>query len=93
MIRLAAIACILAAPVYGQSTCADRDGMTTALAATYGEQQRMVAVNGSSVIEFWGNEDASTWTLIVTYPDGVSCVLGAGIGFAVADEGPVGEKM
>ena len=63
------------------------------VAATYGEQQRMVAVNGSSVLEFWGNEDASTWTLIVTYPDGVSCVLGAGIGFAVADEGPVGEAM
>ena len=93
MIRLAAVACILATPAHGQSTCADRDGMAKALAATYGEQQRMVAVNGSSVLEFWGNEDASTWTLIVTYPDGVSCVLGAGIGFAVADEGPVGEAM
>lgn len=93
MIRLAAVACILAVPAYGQSTCVVREDMAKALAATYGEQQRMVAVNGSSVIEFWGNEDASTWTLIVTYPDGVSCVLGAGIGFAVADEGPVGEKM
>lgn len=93
MIRLLPALFLVASPALGQSTCSDRDGMAKALAETYHESQRMVAINGASVLEFWGNEDASTWTLIVTYPDGLACVLGIGTGFAVAAPVPVGEPM
>jgi hypothetical protein len=93
MIRISSALLLIAFPAFGQSTCADREGVAKALAETYHESQRMVAINGASVLEFWGNEDASTWTLIVTYPDGLACVLGAGEGFAIAVAGPGGDAL
>ncbi len=94
MKHLAILAALAATPALGQSSCADRDAMAEVLAEVYGEQQRLFALSGSQLLEFWGNERTGTWTLFVVYADGLACVLGVSDqGFAVAKAGPDGEAM
>ena len=89
MIRTAAALAILAAPAAAQgTTCLSRSDMVSALTDTYGETVQMIGSSrgGQLVVEMWGRPGGS-WTVVVTSPDGVACILAAGEDFTVTGGG------
>ncbi|MGE5546220.1 MAG: hypothetical protein ACM33T_04945 [Solirubrobacterales bacterium] len=77
-----AIAAVLAAgapiqPV--QAVCAKRDALLTSLQHEYKEAPAAVGLaSNGSVIELLTANDGKTWTILMTRPDGTSCVVAAG---------------
>lgn len=93
MKHLAILAALAATPAFGQTTCAEREAIATVLAESFQEAQRVAAINGGQVLEFWGNEDTGTWTLLLSDVHGTSCIMGGGTGFVIEDAPPIGEAM
>ena len=61
-----------------QSVCGDRNTFLEKLNATYGEQPvGMGLANNGTMLEIATSGEGS-WTILVTRPDGVSCVVGTG---------------
>lgn len=59
-------------------SCAKRDEMVKVLAQRYGEEPRAIGLaSPSAMIEVFASK-AGTWTILLTRPDGASCVLSAG---------------
>ena len=44
-----------------------------------------MGLNGQVVVQLWGNSETGTWTLTATTAAGLTCVVGSGEGFALAD--------
>ena len=83
MRRLSAVSFIAAAfiPVAAtaQQQCADRNVVTERLTANYGESFAGGGLrNSESIFEVWMSEESGTWTIIMTTPNGLSCVMAAG---------------
>jgi hypothetical protein len=59
-------------------SCAQRDDMVKVLAKKYREEPRAVGLAGqSAMIEIFTSK-AGTWTILLTRPDRVSCIVSAG---------------
>ena len=72
--------------------CAPRDVALTHLTTKYEEARRSIglAANGV-VVETWAS-DSGSWTILVTRPDGISCMVASGQNFeAVAEDIPAGD--
>lgn len=67
-------------PVAAQSgVCAERAKIIDRLESKYGESRQGLGVaQGRGVIEVWASEASGSWTIVVTRPDGSSCLLAAG---------------
>ncbi|SFO98355.1 hypothetical protein [Tranquillimonas alkanivorans] len=62
-----------------QSFCAERATVVERLNETYGESFAGGGLrNSSSVIEVWSAGADGTWTILMTRPDGISCIVAAG---------------
>ncbi|SDI30871.1 hypothetical protein [Lutimaribacter saemankumensis] len=72
------------------STCAPRDTVIARLAEHYGETRRAVGLGtDNSVIEVFAADDTGTWTITVTSPTGLTCLVASGQAFeAMADSLP-----
>lgn len=85
MTRMALILAALAAPAAAQqqSVCAPRDGMVAFLAERYGEtaQGLGLSVEGA-VVEVYASERTGTFTVLLTAPNGTSCIAAAGHGWS-----------
>lgn len=59
--------------------CNTGEDMTNALAREYAEQPAGLGVtNAGTVVELWQGDGGSCWTLLLTMPNGNSCIVGAG---------------
>lgn len=81
LVTLLAIAAC--APAYAQTDlCASHSAFVQSLADSYGEARHMFGVvNETQVIEVFANGRTGTWTLLVTGPDGTSCMASSGTDF------------
>lgn len=62
-----------------QQACAPRADIVAELQAKYGETRRGAGLqNRGSVTEVFASAETGTWTIIVTRPDGVACMMAAG---------------
>ena len=62
--------------------CDTRDGVLTHLANKYDEAPIAVGVTTKGgLIEVLTSGDGRTWTIIVTFPNGTSCMVAAGEGW------------
>lgn len=62
-----------------QYVCAEREAILGSLSREYKEAPSALGVaNNGSVIELLRTTDGQTWTLLMTRPDGTSCVVAAG---------------
>ena len=70
--------------------CAKRDIVLGQLAERYGETRRGLGIAANnSVMEMFAAADTGTWTITVTMPNGMTCLVASGQGFeAMADELP-----
>jgi hypothetical protein len=69
-------------PQQAQVVCAERQALLSSLSRQYKENPSALGVaNNGALIELLTATDGVTWTLLVTRPDGTSCVLAAGEGW------------
>jgi hypothetical protein len=70
--------------------CAPRDQVMDLLATKYGEtRQGMGIANNSAVMEVFASDNTGTWTITVSSPDGIMCLVASGQGYEkMADELP-----
>jgi hypothetical protein len=76
-----AAAAVLLSPSLAEAQmafCGNRSAMIDALKAKYKESRQALGIAGSnSVVELYISE-AGTWTMLVTSPEGRTCVMAAG---------------
>ena len=73
--------CILtpAASASAQSQCGDRGELVTILSERFGESPVAGGLSrAGTLIEVFSSGSGDTWSLVVTTPDGVSCLIDAG---------------
>jgi hypothetical protein len=77
LLTLAAIC--LTAPAMAQQpqACAKRDQVVAKLGDKFGETIKSIGLSKSGVVEVYSAENGS-WTILMTRPDGVSCMVASG---------------
>ncbi len=77
------------------AACGARDGVLSQLERKYGEVPVAIGVTGGvgggQLIELLTAKDGLTWTIILTTPQGLSCLIASGEGWrplAPAPDGP-----
>ena len=97
VIRAAIIAALVASPATAQNTrpCFQREALIETLAAKYGEARQVVALDGQGrLIEIFANVETGSWTLTVSLPSGVTCMMRSGLAFERDGEvSPLGDKL
>lgn len=75
-------------PAQSQSNnCAPREAVVGRLSESYGESRQSIGLAaGNRVVEMYASPETGTWTLLMTLPDGLTCILGAGQAFERLDE-------
>lgn len=72
---------------HAQPQCAPRADVVDGLAQNYGETRRSIGVGANdTVMELFAAEKTGTWTLTVTMPDGITCLVASGTGFEAITE-------
>lgn len=67
--------------------CGARDAVLAQLADKYGETRRGIGMAANqSVLEIFAATATGTWTIIVTMPDGSSCLVASGEGYEPVTE-------
>lgn len=70
-----------------QQACGPRDKVLAHLADKFGEQPVAMGVmtGGQAVLEILASQDGKTFTVIMSLPNGISCVKADGAGFQLLD--------
>lgn len=69
-----------------QMRCGKRDVVIGHLQKKYGETQRSVGLQeGRGMVEIYANDDSGSWTILLTTPNGVSCLMAAGEAYEVRE--------
>ena len=67
-------------PAVAQSACLPHGKMVDLLDGRYSEQRVSAGLEtGGRLIELFATPDRGTWTLVMSTPDGVTCVIAAGL--------------
>jgi hypothetical protein len=82
-IRVAVLAlAVMAGPVAAAPPCAARDSVVMQLAERYGETRRGLGVAANdTVMEIFASAASGSWTITVTTPDGLTCLVASGQAF------------
>ncbi|MEM7644409.1 MAG: hypothetical protein AAF366_18065 [Pseudomonadota bacterium] len=77
---LAALVSGLALPAIAETEhCAPRDLIVERLQTGYGEVFSGGGLQGEdAVFEVWVSEEKRTWTILMTLPEGMSCIMATG---------------
>ena len=79
MVLTATLAIISGAAPAMDSPCSERKVVIRQLSALFSEKPvAMGLTNNGGVIELLHSKDRTTWTLIITMPNGVTCPIAAG---------------
>jgi hypothetical protein len=69
--------------------CGPRDVVIMALAERYGEGRQGIGLGGNQqVVEIFANLDTGTWTITVTLPTGIMCLVASGQSYESLSEEP-----
>ena len=72
-----------------QQNCGSREKFVSHLAEKYKEVSQGVGVSSpTQVVEFWASEDTGTFSIFVTYPNGISCIIATGNNWTEAMAAP-----
>lgn len=67
--------------------CAPRDVVVDRLAGGYGETRQSIGLGAQgAVVEVFASTDTGTWTITVTSPAGVTCLVASGQSFETLAE-------
>ncbi len=69
--------------------CGARDAVVERLSAGYGETRRSLGLAANNaVLEVFASEATGTWTVTVTLPDGMTCLVASGDNYQTVTEKP-----
>ena len=76
---LVAILALTATPALPQPTCAPREAVTHMLETNHGERQQWRGLDANGMmVEVFANPETGTWTILVSGPEGASCLVAHG---------------
>lgn len=76
---LATAFAFVSSSVQAQSLCSPREKVLTQLSSKYSEAPIAVGVtNNGKLVEVLSSGNGDTWTIIMTSPEGTSCVMAVG---------------
>lgn len=79
VVGIALLACTPHAEAAAPNPCAARGEVVAELAERFGETLRSVGPRrAEGVVEVYASTRTGTWTILLTRPDGTSCLLAAG---------------
>jgi len=68
--------------------CAPRDTVVARLAEGYGESRRSIGIGANNqVVEVFASDASGTWTITVTSPSGMTCLVASGQAYESLAEG------
>lgn len=71
------------------ANCAPRGAIVERLESKYGESRQTIGLGtDNAVVEVFASADTGTWTILVTRPNGISCLVAAGQGFELVAQAP-----
>lgn len=80
------------APPAAAQNCAPRELITRRLSADFQEQLKagglQVRQNVETLLEIWASSESGSFTVLISLPTGISCILAAGENFFVLSEKP-----
>jgi len=69
----------LPAAAQNARNCAPRDVVVSRLAESYGETRQSIGLGANNaVVEVFASQDSGTWTITVTLPNGMTCLVASG---------------
>ena len=76
------------------NNCAPRDMVLERLETKYGESRQSVGLGANNmVVETFASADTGSWTITVTRPDGMTCLVASGQSYeTVAETAQPGDK-
>ena len=75
-----------AAFAQGQN-CAEREAVLSRLNERYGESRQSIGIAGQGcVVEVFASLETGSWTITVTMPNGITCLVASGQSFELLDE-------
>lgn len=78
-IVLIGLSATLPAAAQSQRACGERDRIVERLASKYGETRQSIGLNhNNGVLEVFASDETGTWTILITMPTGMACLLAAG---------------
>jgi hypothetical protein len=67
--------------------CAPRAMVIEALSSRYGESRQSIGISADNMlVEVYASADSGSWSLVITRPDGVSCLAVTGNGYEILAE-------
>jgi len=81
MVRIILSAALIATatPLTAEIVCAPRAELIEKLTAAYGEARQGMGMRGAeSIMELWASDATGSWSVVMTYTDGRSCIVAAG---------------
>lgn len=71
-----------APPALAQGLCASRDSVTKRLSDVFSERPIAGGLQSNQrVIEIWSSPETGSFTILLTRPDGISCIMSSGSHF------------
>ena len=89
---IAAAFCVVATASGAQTLpCYPHAVLQAGLAAKYGETRHGMGLSSpTQIMELWANDKTGTWSITVSDPAGITCMIGQGQGYeALAEQIPV----
>ncbi|SFJ34407.1 hypothetical protein [Celeribacter neptunius] len=79
---LGSLGSLIATPVLAQQNCGSRDQVLNRLESKYGESRQSIGLApNSGVVEVFASPETGTWTILMTQPDGTTCLIASGQAF------------
>ncbi len=67
--------------------CGTRDHVVTRLADKYGETRRSMGLGANNqIVEIFASDETGTWTITVTMPTGMTCLVASGQAFEAVED-------
>ena len=86
-LMLGAVLAVFSSAAAAQNQCNSRDSVIKLLANKYKEAPVAVGVtNTGGLVEVLSTGNGDTWTIIVTTPQGMSCLVAAGEGWRALEQ-------
>lgn len=86
-IATALTATTLTTTAQAQAACAARDQVISRLETKYGESRQSIGLApNNGVFEVYASAETGTWTIVMTQPNGVTCLVASGSAFEALAE-------
>ncbi|WP_407494749.1 hypothetical protein [Pseudooceanicola sp. MF1-13] len=84
---LLAAACLTPVAATANSGCAPRDVVLSRLASAFGETRQSIGLGSNNqMVEVFASKETGSWTITVTRPGGITCLVASGEAFETLSE-------